>query len=109
MPDLAEYPGVADRRATDHDAVDAKTFPVIRGFFRAVDIAVAKDGNMEAGIVFYPPDKGPIRLALVKLAAGTAVDGQGLNARVLEAFSDRFDVLVILIPAQPCLDGHGQI
>ena len=95
MPDLAEDPGIADRGAADHDAVDAKTVPVLRGFFGAVDVAVAKDRDMDAGIFLYPADKGPVRLALVELAPGSAMDRQGPDARVLKSLGDRLDILVV--------------
>src|SRR5579863_6480584 len=109
MPGLAEDPGITDRRAADHDAVDPKAVLVIRGFFGTVDIAIAEDRDLDPGVVFYPAYEGPVRFSFVKLTSGTAVNGQGLNAGILETFGDGFDVLVVVIPAQSGLDGYGQV
>src|ERR1700761_8494417 len=75
---LAKYPGITDRRTTDHDPVHTIPVPVFQRPFRTVDIAVAEDGDMNAGIVLHFCDQRPVRVALVHLIARTSVDGQGL-------------------------------
>ena len=62
---------------------------------------------MHPGIVLDLPDEGPVRLALVHLAAGAAVDGQGLDADVLQALGQLHDDLGAVVPAQAGLDGDG--
>ena len=79
-----------------------------QGFFGRVDIAIAKDGDVDTGILFYPGDQGPVGLAFIKLGAGAAVDGQGLDAHVLQAFGHFFDIFRLVVPAQSGLYGHRQ-
>src|SRR5579863_2902419 len=83
VPDLTEDPRITDRGAADHDAVDTKPGLVFRGFLRTVNIAIAKDRDIDPGVVLHPRDKGPIGLTLVQLASGAAVDRQSLDTGVL--------------------------
>src|SRR5438270_6787284 len=94
-----EYPGIADGGAADHDAVNSIPVTVDLCFLRGVDISVAEDGDMDAGIFFYFGDKGPVCLAFIQLRPGPAMNGQRLDPYVLQAEGHLFDVLRLIIPS----------
>src|SRR5580658_1235976 len=75
MFDLPEDPGIADGGAADHDPVHAITVTILAGFFRRFNIAIAEDGDADAGIFLYPGDQGPVGVAFVKLGPGASMDG----------------------------------
>ena len=63
---------------------------------------------MHARILLYLSNQCPVCLACVHLAAGTAVDGQGLDAHVLQSLGQFHDDLRVLVPSQAGLDSHGK-
>ena len=102
---------MAEARAAHHDPVHAVAVEHLLRALRGIDVAVADDGNVHPGIVLDFADEGPVGLALVHLAAGAAVDGEGLDAHVLQPFGEVHDDLGAVVPAQAglhrdgCLDG----
>ena len=106
MPDFPEDPGMAEGGAADHDPVHPVALESLAGPGGRVDVAVADDGDVHPGIGLDRPDEGPVRLALVHLAAGPAVDGEGGDAGVLQALGQLDDDLGTLVPAETGLDGH---
>src|SRR5579871_733971 len=65
MLDLLKDPWIADGSPADHNAINAVSLPVLKGFLRRFDITVTEDGNMDPGVLFYPGDKGPVGLSFV--------------------------------------------
>ena len=55
---------------------------------------------MDVGITFHFPDKGPVGLSGIHLAAGAPVDGERLNAAVLQLLGQCGDDKLFLIPSQ---------
>ena len=97
---------MAERCPAHHNAVHAVTVEILFGFLGGIDVAVADDGNGHTGIVLHLPYEGPVGLALVHLLTGAAVDGQGLDACILQAFGQLDYDLGVLVPAQAGLDRH---
>ena len=62
---------------------------------------------MHPRVVLDLADEGPVGLALVHLAAGAAVDGEGLDTDVLQALGQVDNDLGAVVPAQAGLDGDG--
>src|ERR1700733_5831084 len=62
---FAKYPGIAYRGAADHDAVHPVTIPVFQRTPGTIDIPVAEDRNMDAGVVLHFCDKRPVGMALI--------------------------------------------
>ena len=106
--DFLEYPRVADGGAANHDGIHAVAFLVFQRLGCRVDVAIADDGNGHAGVVLHLPDEGPVGGASVELRASASMDCNSLYANILQLLSGCHDILVQLVPAQPCLDGDGQ-
>lgn len=106
MFDIPEYPRVTYARPADHDAAHPVFPAIFKGFHRAVDIPVSEDRYSDAGMGCHLCDRRPICLALVHLLAGAAVDGQGLNARILKSHGYLQYPYRIVIPAQSGFDGY---
>ena len=111
---LVEYPGASEGGATYHDSIDAIALEGLLSLFGRGDVAVADDGNGHAGIGFDESDVRPVRFARVHLCSCAAVDGQSLDAAVLQAFGQinnkRRSVgqeEVLLVPSQARLDRDG--
>src|SRR6185437_287533 len=81
--DLAEDPGIADRRPADHDAIDTIPVPVLERLLRTVDVPVTEDGNMHPRVVLHRADQGPVRLPLVQLTTRTAMDRERPDTGIL--------------------------
>ena len=63
---------------------------------------------MDAGIALYLTDERPIGLARVHLTAGATMNGQSLNATILQLLRQFGDDELFVVPAQACLHGDGQ-
>ena len=107
VTDLLEEPGVAEGGAAYHHRVHAVAVETFFGAFGRGDVAVADDGDMHAGVVLDLADECPVGFAGVHLAARAAVDSEGLDSAVLQLFGQRDDDLVVVVPAEARLDGHG--
>jgi hypothetical protein len=104
--DFLKNPGVSDRRSANHHAVNAIAVAHQNGLFGAVHVTVAKNGNIHARIVFDRTDQGPVGLTLVHLAAGAAVNTNGLYANILQPLSHLDYVFGTVVPAEASFDGH---
>ena len=83
MFDVPEDPGIADGATADHDAIHPVLIAVGFGFFRTIDVAIAKNGDLDVRVLFDFLDVGPISGAFVLLFACPAGDDQCFDARVL--------------------------
>ena len=66
-------------------------------------------GMWMRGILLHLADERPVGLAGVHLRPGASVDGQGLDAAVLQLFGQGGDDAVSVVPSQAGLHGHGRI
>src|SRR6185503_8131585 len=108
MPDLPEYPGIADSRTSHHDAIYSVSVPILQRLLRAVDISIAKNGDLYMRVVLHFSDKGPICLSLVQLIPGPAMNGQGGNTHILQPHGHLLDVPGTFIPPKAGLYRDGQ-
>src|SRR3712207_215826 len=69
-----EYPRATKRGPAHHHGVHTVALKGQPGFLARRDVAIADDGNMNAGVVLHLTDKAPIGLSRVHLAAGTAMN-----------------------------------
>jgi len=106
---LLEYPGVAYGAASYQDAVDTMATVVFHGLGSGDDVAVAKDGDVDAGVVFHLPDGLPIGGAAVHLGFGAAMDGKGGDTGVLQCLGEVGDGHGVGVVGEACLDGDGQM
>ena len=85
VPDFGEDPGMAKAGTAHHDAVYAVALKSFLRFLCTVDVSITYYRYVHAGVLFHGTDEGPVGLALVHLAAGAAMDGEGGNAHILQA------------------------
>ena len=85
---FGEEPGGTEGGTTDHDGIDTVFIETFFSAFGGGDISVSDDGDVDSGTVFDFPDKGPIGIAAIHLAAGATVDSQFLDAAILESFGE---------------------
>ena len=109
MLHFLEYPRPSEAGTAYHDGVHAVALEALEGTLRGGDVAVADDGDVYARILLHLADEGPVGFARVHLRAGTAVDGQGADAAVLQLFGQGDDNLVLGIPAEAGLHGNGYL
>ena len=103
-----ENPRTAEGGTAYHDAIDAVLAEGTVGIVQRPDVAVADDGNVDAGIALHVTDECPVGLAGVHLATGAPVDGQCLDATVLQLFGQLGDDELLVVPAQTGLGRHRQ-
>ena len=106
---LLEDPGLADGSTPDHHGIDAVGVEGTLHLFARGDVTIADDRDVHAGILLHLADERPVGRAGVHLGAGTAVDGEGLDAHVLEGFGELDDDLTIVVPAEAGLHGDGDL
>ena len=70
------------------------------GLLGGGDVAIADDGDMDAGIALHLTDEGPVGLASVHLCAGAPVDGEGCNTAVLQLLGKVGDDELLGVPAK---------
>ena len=103
---MAEYPRIAVGGAANHQSIHTKCILIILCRRSIHHVTVADNGDVHAGIVFHSSDEGPIGGIAVFGGAQAAVDGQGGDAHVLQAFGDVDDFAVRVIVTEACLDRH---
>ena len=87
LPHLLEYPRMTKGSPSHHHGVYTI---VVKGLFRLLwcgDVTIANDWDMNTRVVFHRFYQGPVSIAGIHLAARTSVNGQSLNAAVLQLFS----------------------
>ena len=67
------------------------------------------DGDVYTRVLLHLADEGPVGFARVHLRAGTAMDGQGADAAILQLLGQGDDNLMLGIPAEAGLDGDGYL
>ena len=100
---------MAETGAPHHHGIHAVAVEGLAGLFGGGDVPVADDGDLHARILLHLADQGPVRLALVELAAGAAVDGERGDTGILQPLGQRDDDLALLVPSEPGLDRDGQL
>ena len=106
---FTEYPGASDASATDHETIYSIIVETLFAYFGRGHIAVADNGDMYPGIIFYLTDQCPVRFAGVHLGTGTAMDGKGGDATILQLFGQINDYFIIRIPPQTCFNRNRNI
>lgn len=104
---VGKQPWLPLRAAPNHDGICACLREHGGGFLRAGDVAVCPDG--QAALLFDGGDEFVLRLPAIHLAAGAPVDGKGVDACVFGDLGDGGDVLVRVVPAEPCFKGYGNV
>ena len=107
--DFLEYPRPSEGGTSHQDAIDARFLEALLGNLCRCDIAVADDGNVDARILLHLADQRPVGFSGVHLRTRAPMDGQCLDAAVLQLLSQCGDDLVLAVPAQTRLHGHRQM
>src|ERR1700754_3487557 len=76
---LIEDPGITNCSTSYHYPIHSVTVPVQTGLFRRVDVPVAKDGNVDAGVFPDFCDQRPVGFSLVQLRPGSTMYREGLD------------------------------
>jgi hypothetical protein len=107
LVDLAKQPRLDQRPARQHHRAHAAArHPLARLVVRE-DVAVADHRHRALG--GDAADDVPVGGAAVALLAGAAVDRDRRGAVLLARLRDLRDVLLVLFPAEPQLDGDGHL
>ena len=84
ITDFLEYPRSAEGGSANHHGIHAIAIEGKLGFLRSGDVTIADDRDVDARIVLHLSDEAPVCLARVHLASGSAMDGKGLDATILQ-------------------------
>ena len=106
MLHLLEDPRTAKAGSANHDTIHAVAVKAFARTLGGGDVAIADDGDVHAWIVFHLANQGPVGLTGVHLRASAAMNGQRLDAAILQLLGQVNDNLMALIPAQAGLDRH---
>ena len=106
---LFKDPGLPKRCPANHDSIYAKTLESLFGFLRRSNVAIANDRNVDARIVFHLANQRPISISGVHLTACAAVNGQRLDATILQLFGQFGDNKIVFIPSQACFYSHRRM
>ena len=109
FPNLLENPWSSEGGATYHHGIHPIALKGKPGFFGCGDVTVSDNRDMDAGITFHFPDERPVGLSRIHLTAGAPVDGERLNATVLQLFGQCGDDELFLIPSQTGFHSDGRI
>ena len=96
---LAGKPRPSLRAAADHHRIGAGRSKRGVGIFETIDIAVDDDRNRDS--IFHCTHRCPVGSAFVELAAGAAMHGDELHARLLGAARQFRRVARRIVPAKP--------
>src|SRR5258708_22204798 len=106
--DFLKNPGIADGGSSDHDTVHSISVLILKRFFGVIDISIAKYGNLYAGIRLHFSNQRPVGIAFIQLCAGSAMNGECLDACILKSLRNLFNIFRLVVPAEPGFDGHWQ-
>ena len=104
-----EEPRTAKGGATHHNGIDTIVLKVAVGIVQRLDVTITDNGNVDARITLHLADESPVSLAGVHLAACATVDGQRLDATVLQLLGQRGDGELFVVPPQAGLHGDGKM
>ena len=107
IADLRDEPRIAERRAAEHDRVDAALAHALDRDVRVVEIAVADDGNVDGAL--EARDVLPVGLTAIELFCGARVERHRLHSRALRAPRDVDVHQRVFAPAQPHLHRNGTV
>ena len=107
MRDLAEDPGAALRRASDHDAVRAGVLENVLRPLRCGDIAVGN--HRQPGRRLDLADRVVLGLAGKPAGARAAVQRQQLDAALLGDFRHAQRIPAVAVPSGAEFEGHGNL
>ena len=96
----AENPGTAKGGTTNHHGIDAKSVKRSVRIIQRLDVAITNNGNMDVGILLHFANQSPVCLARVHLTTGAPMNGQGLDATLLQLFCQCGDNELLVVPAQ---------
>ena len=104
-----EYPRAAEGGTPNHHSIHPIAFEGIQGSLARGDVTVANDRDAHTRVLLHLADERPVCLTRVHLCSRTAMDGERLDARILELFCQRYNNLVTFVPAQASLGRDGYI
>ena len=108
VADILKYPRATKRSTTNHHGIYAILLEALFGALGSGDIAIADDGDMNAGIALDLSDEGPVGFACVHLAAGATMDSERLDSAVLELLRKLGDDAVVIIPSKTRFNCNGK-
>ena len=103
IPYLTEYPRPSKRSPPYHDSIHAITFKTFTCPLRSRDVPIPNYRNMHTRIILYLTNQSPVGLTCVHLRTGSPMNGERLNATVLQLLGQVNDYLMVVIPSQACL------
>ncbi|CDN41094.1 hypothetical protein BN871_AB_00920 [Paenibacillus sp. P22] len=104
MDRAVEHPRVAERRASDHDAVAAGFGDHALGVLRGVDVAVADDRNAHRFLGL--PNVAPVGMARIQLLPGASMHADGFASGAFDGAGVFDHEDMVAVPADPHLDRY---
>lgn len=106
--ELLEHEGIGEGASTDGDGGAAGFLEHSGGVIEGADITVGDDRHAVDGLD-DGADSVAVDLAAEALRAGSAVNDHGRDADLLEGAGERGGREIVVIPAEPHLDCHGNL
>ena len=92
---LLEYPWAAEGGASYHYGIHTVAVEGIAGLLGSADVAVADNGDVDARIALHLAYQRPVGIARVHLCPCASVNGERLNAAVLQCLSQVGDDQIV--------------
>lgn len=106
---LLEYPWAAEGGASYHDGIHSVTVESVAGLFGGADVAVADNRDVYAWVALHLAYQRPVGFARVHLGTCASVNGERLDAAVLQSFCQIGYDEIVGVPAQTRLHGDGSV
>ena len=94
-----EYPRTAEGGPAYHHCIDAVCIEGHISLVEGVNVTITYNRNMYARVTLHLADECPVSIACVHLRAGPSVNGQPLDATVLQLFGQGGDDELLVVPA----------
>lgn len=106
---LLEYPWAAEGGASYHDGIHSVAVEGVACLLGSADVAVADDGDVYARIALHLAYQRPVGFARVHLGTCASVNGERLDAAVLQSFCQIGYDEIVGVPSKARLHGDGRV
>lgn len=106
---LLEYPWAAEGGTSYHHGINAVAVEGVACLFGSADVAIADNRDVDARIALHLAYQRPVGIARVHLGTCTSVNGECLDAAILQSFCQIGYDEIVGVPSKARLHGDGRV